>query len=128
MSVEGISMQFPMLMSEAQHESFLSQCSLICSVIRCQNLAPSVETPTHKGEVSFEQCVFEVRSVIQNHAVVAIVGGNSMVFTCRATADLVQYLDPQALVAEIINKLELVYGTVASFDILMQNLYKLHQG
>ena len=32
-------------------------------------------------------------------------------------AHLVQYLGPQALVTEIINKLELVYGTVASFDI-----------
>ena len=35
-----------------------------------------------------------------------------------ATADLVQYLDLQTLMEEIINKLELVYGTVASFDIL----------
>ena len=30
--------------------------------------------------------------------------------------------------SEIINKLELVYGTVASFNILMQNFHKLHQG
>ena len=44
---------------------------------------------------------------------------------CRATANLVQYLGLQALVAEIINKSELVYGTVASFDFLMQNFYKL---
>ena len=29
---------------------------------------------------------------------------------------------------EIINKLELVYGTVASFDILMPNFYKLQWG
>ena len=28
----------------------------------------------------------------------------------------------------IINKLELVYSTVESFDILMQNFYKLQQG
>ena len=27
--------------------------------------------------------------------------------------------------SEIVNKLELVYGTVAAFDILMQNFYKL---
>ena len=31
----------------------------------------------------------------------------------------VQYLGLQALVSEIINKLELVYDIVASFDILM---------
>ena len=47
---------------------------------------------------------------------------------CRAVADLVQYLSPQTLVTEIINKLELMYGTVASFDILMQNIYTLQQG
>ena len=29
---------------------------------------------------------------------------------------------------EIINKLELGYGTIACFDILMQNIYKLQQG
>ena len=34
----------------------------------------------------------------------------------------------QALVSEIINKLELACGTVTSFDILMQNFYKLQQG
>ena len=36
-------------------------------------------------------------------------------------ADQVQHLDAQAPVPGIINKLELVYGTIASFDILMQN-------
>ena len=45
-----------------------------------------------------------------------------------ATVDLVWYLDLQALVSEIINKLELVYGTMASFDILMQTFYRLQQG
>ena len=48
--------------------------------------------------------------------------------SCGTMADLVQYLGLQALVSEIISKLELVYGTVTSFDILMQNLYKLQQG
>ena len=47
---------------------------------------------------------------------------------CRTEADLIQYLGLQALVAETINKLELVYGTVASFDIMMQNFHKLQQG
>ena len=40
-------------------------------------------------------------------------------------ADLVQYLGLQAPLSEIINKLEPVYGTVVSFDISMQNFYKL---
>ena len=43
----------------------------------------------------------------------------------RAMADPVWYLGLQALVAKIMNKLELVYRTVASFDILMQNFYKV---
>ena len=46
----------------------------------------------------------------------------------RATVDMVQYQGPHALASEIINKLELVYGTVASFHILMQNIYKVLQG
>ena len=33
-----------------------------------------------------------------------------------------------ALVSKIRNKLKLVYGTIASFDVLMQNFYKLQQG
>ena len=44
------------------------------------------------------------------------------------TADLTQYLGLHAPVSEIINKLELIYGTVASFNILMQHFYKLQQG
>ena len=45
-----------------------------------------------------------------------------------ATADLVQYLGLHAPVSDIINKLELIYGTIASFNILVQNFYKLNQG
>ena len=47
---------------------------------------------------------------------------------CGAAADLNGYLGLQALVAEIIDKLGIVYGTVASFDILVQMCYKLQQG
>ena len=43
-------------------------------------------------------------------------------------ADPVWYLGLQSPVSEIINKLELIYGTVASFDILKQSFYKLQQG
>ena len=79
--------------------------------------------PIQKGEVSFEQWVFEVKSVMQSHTEATLWEG--IVQSLHgAPADLVQYLGLQALVSEIINKLELVYGTVASFDILMQNIYK----
>ena len=43
-------------------------------------------------------------------------------------AALLHYLGLQALVIEIIKKLELVYGTMASFDILMKRFDKLQQG
>ena len=43
-------------------------------------------------------------------------------------ADLVWYLGLHAPVSGKINKLELMYGTVASFDVLMQNFYKLQWG
>ena len=45
-----------------------------------------------------------------------------------AMADLVQPLGQHAPVSQVINKLELMYGTIALFDILIQKFYKLHQG
>ena len=41
--------------------------------------------------------------------------------------DLVQYLEPHALVSQIIEKLELVYGTITFFNMLMQNFHHLQQ-
>ena len=83
--------------------------------------------PTQKVEVSFEQWACKVKSVLENHMGTNLREG---IICCLlgAMADLVQYLGPHAPVSEIITKLELKYGTVASFDILMQNLYKLQQG
>ena len=46
----------------------------------------------------------------------------------RAMGDLVWYLGQLALVSEIFSTLELEYGTMASFHILIQNSYKLQQG
>ena len=46
----------------------------------------------------------------------------------EAVANLFCYLGLQALVSEIVSKLVPVYGTVASFDILMQKFYKLQEG
>ena len=44
-----------------------------------------------------------------------------------ATVDLVWYLGPHAPVFQMIEKLELMYGAVTSFDILRPNSYKLQQ-
>ena len=115
------------------------------SVPQCENSYPSVTSqvvgkmlkfsafsgdPTKKGEVSLEQSIFKVKGVMQSHTEVTLREGMvwSLHRLCRAAAELVWYLGLQALVSEIINKLELLYGTMASFDILMQNFYKLQQG
>ena len=82
--------------------------------------------PIQKVEVSFEQWVVKVKSVMQSRTEVTLLSG-MVQFLCKAVANLFWYLGLHALVAEIIKKLELVHGTVASFDILMQNVYKLQQ-
>ena len=80
-----------------------------------------------KGEVSFEQWVFKVKSVMQSHTEVTLKEG--MVWSLHgAVTDMAQYLGLQAPVSEIVNKLELVYGTMEFFDILIQNFYTLQQG
>ena len=38
------------------------------------------------------------------------------------------YMGPTTSVAHILWKLSAIFGTVASFDILMQNIYKVTQG
>ena len=41
---------------------------------------------------------------------------------------MAQYMGPTASVAEILRTLSVILGTVASFDVLMQNFYKVIQG
>ena len=83
--------------------------------------------PSQKGEVLFKEWVFEVKCVMQSHTEVTL--WERMVWSlCEVMANLVWYLGLQAQVSEIINKLELVYGTMESFGILMQNVYNLQQG
>ena len=45
-----------------------------------------------------------------------------------AAADMAQYMGPTASVSEILEKLSVIFGTVASFNMLMQNFYKITQG
>ena len=68
-----------------------------------------------------------MKSVMQSHTEVMLRDGIVWSF-CTAMADLVHYVGLQSPVSEIINKLKLVYCTVAPFNILMQKLYKLQQG
>ena len=45
-----------------------------------------------------------------------------------AAADMAHYMGPTASVPEILEKLSLIFGTVTSFNMLMQNFYKISQG
>ena len=45
-----------------------------------------------------------------------------------AVADMVHYMGSTASVSDILEKLSVIFGTVASFDVLMQNFYKISQG
>ena len=108
-----------------QHISCPSEASQLVS--KMPNLAYLAETLHKRGRSNLSNGNSKLRLCDAKSHGGNIEGGNSMSL-CGAMADLVQYLGLQAPVSEVINKLELVYGTVASFYILMQNLYKLQQG
>ena len=44
-----------------------------------------------------------------------------------AAADVAGYMGPTASPANILQKLTVIFGTVVSFNILMQNFYKITQ-
>ena len=46
----------------------------------------------------------------------------------EAAADMACYMGPTAGVSKILEKLSVIFGTVVSFDVLMQNFYKILQG
>ena len=69
--VESASTQLPRLMSESQHNIF---CPSVASQVIGKMIKFSTfsDDPIHKGEVSFELWVFEVRSVMQSHTEVTL--------------------------------------------------------
>ena len=77
-----------------------------------------------KTEVSFEQQYHEVQCV-KDHYLESVVQ-ESIVWSLKGAAvDMVQYMGPTASVTEIIQKLTVIFGTVASFNVLMQNFDKV---
>ena len=46
----------------------------------------------------------------------------------RAVVDMAWYMGPTTSMAHILQKLTVIFGTVASFDVLMQNFYKVTKG
>ena len=45
-----------------------------------------------------------------------------------AVADMAWYMGPTTIVCHILQKLTVIFRAVASFDVLMQNFYKVMQG
>ena len=77
-----------------------------------------------KTEVSFEQWYHEVQQV-KDHYSESVVQESILQSLKGATADMARYIVSITSVAHILQKLMVIFSTVASFDILMQNFYKV---
>ena len=80
-----------------------------------------------KTEVSYEQWNHEVQC-IKDHYPESVVWESIMRSLKGAVADMAQYMGPTASVSDILEKLSVIFGTVVSFNVLMQNFYKITQG
>ena len=80
-----------------------------------------------KTEVSYEQWSHEVQCIKDHY--LELVFRESIMRSLKGTAaDMACYMGPTDGVSEILEKLSVIFGTVASFDVLMQNFYKITQG
>ena len=80
-----------------------------------------------KTEVSYEQWSHEVQC-IKDHYLESVVHESIMWSLKGAVADMARYMGPTAGVSNILEKLSVIFGTVASFEVLIQNFYKISQG
>ena len=80
-----------------------------------------------KTKVSYKQWSHEVQC-IKDHYPEPVVRESIMWSLKGAAADMAHYMGPTAGVSDILEKLSVIFGTVASFDVLMQNFYKISQG
>ena len=83
-------------------------------------------TPS-KTKVSYKQWSHKVQC-IKDHYPESVVRESIMQSLRGAVADMACYMGPTAGVSEILEKLSVIFGTVTSFDVLMQNFYKISQG
>ena len=80
-----------------------------------------------KTKVSFEQWNHELQ-YIKDHYPESVVEESIVRSLTGAAADMAQYMGPTASVSDILQKLMVIFGKVASFDVLMQIFYKVTQG
>ena len=89
------------------------------------NIFTGSENPA-RSEVSYAQWIYEVRSLKSLYPEGLLREG--IIKSLRGTAaDLVRFLGPSATTAQILDKLETVYGAVANFDQLILGLYTIRQ-
>ena len=87
----------------------------------------SGEAMPGKTQVSFKQWYHKVQCVKYHYLELAV--WESIIWSLKgAAADMAWYMGPTASVEEILQKLMVIFGMVASFDVLMQNVYKVTQG
>ena len=87
----------------------------------------SGEAMPGKTEVSFEQWYHKVQCV-KDHYLESVVRESIVQSLKGAVADMGWYMGPTANVEEVPQKLQVIFRMMASFDVLMQNLYKVTQG
>ena len=80
-----------------------------------------------KTEVSYKQWSHEVQC-IKDHYLELVVRESIMRSLKGAAADMARYMGPTASVSKILEKLSVIFGTITSFNVLMQNFYKSTQG
>ena len=77
-----------------------------------------------KTEVSFEQWYHEVQC-IKNHYPELVVWESIVRSLKGAAVNMAQYMGPTTSVTHIFQKLAVIFGTMASFDVLMQIFTRL---
>ena len=87
----------------------------------------SADAMPGKTEVSCKQRYHEVQC-IKDHYPESVVGESIVRSLKGAVADMAWYMGPTTSVANILQKLAIIFSTVASFNVLMQNFYKVTQG
>ena len=75
-----------------------------------------------KTEVSYRQWNHNVQC-IKDHYPESVVWESIMRSLKGEAADMAQYMGPTASVSNILEKLSVIFGTIASFNVLMQKFF-----
>ena len=92
----------------------------------CINTFSDDATP-RKTEVSFEEWYHKVQCIKDNYPEV-VVWESIIQLLKGATADMARYMEPTTSVDHMLHKMSVIFGTMASFGVLMQKFYKDEPG